>query len=368
LAFADWGQEFCISGARTVKQEIRKRVVSIAGIDPIKLLGIGDRNIRLLEEHFDDRIVVRGDDITISGPPRRIEQLTRVVERLIEIAGSGRSVTEGDVLAVIRGGKPEAEEITKLEDTGVFYSPTRRRPVVPRSIRQREYVDAIRDHDIVFAIGPAGTGKTYLAIACALASLKRGEIERIFISRPVVEAGENLGFLPGDMQEKIEPYLRPIFDALREMVGQERVFKMIESGVLEIAPLAYMRGRTLNNSFAILDEAQNSTIGQMKMFLTRLGESAKAIVTGDITQIDLADPEKSGLVVVKEILGGIAGIAFITFGEEDVVRHRLVKSIIRAFSRRESKPTRRTGAAAAAPEPKPDGASDPGASSGERDE
>ena len=161
-------------------------------------------------------------------------------------------------------------------------------------MRQKEYVDAIRSHDVVFAIGPAGTGKTYLAIACALAALKNGEIERIFISRPVVEAGENLGFLPGDMQEKIEPYLRPIFDAFRDMIGQERVLKMIESGTLEIAPLAYMRGRTLNGSFAILDEAQNCTIGQMKMFLTRLGESSKAIVTGDVTQIDLADPAAVG--------------------------------------------------------------------------
>jgi phosphate starvation-inducible PhoH-like protein len=351
-----------------MKRELKKRVVSIAGIDPIKLLGIGDRNIRLLEEHFDERIVVRGDEITITGPPRRVEQLTRVLERIIAIAGGGRSVTENDVLAVIRGGRPEVEEITKLADAGVFYSPTKRRAVVPRSVRQREYVDAIGTSDIVFAIGPAGTGKTYLAIACALASLKRGEIERIFISRPVVEAGENLGFLPGDMQEKIEPYLRPIFDALRDMIGQERVVKMIESGVLEIAPLAYMRGRTLNNSLAILDEAQNSTIGQMKMFLTRLGENSRAVVTGDITQIDLAEPERSGLVAVKEILDGIEGIVFVTFGEEDVVRHRLVKKIIRAFSDRESKPTGRGSAAAPASNRAAGGAGEPDASSGARNE
>jgi phosphate starvation-inducible PhoH-like protein len=210
-------------------------------------------------------------------------------------------------------------------------------------------VEAIRGYDVVFAIGPAGTGKTYLAIACALDALKRGEIEKIFISRPVVEAGENLGFLPGDMQEKIEPYLRPIFDSLRDMIGQERVVKMIESGVLEIAPLAYMRGRTLNGAFAILDEAQNCTIGQMKMFLTRLGESSKAIVTGDVTQIDLAEPERSGLVAVREILDGIEGIKFITFGEEDVVRHWLVKRIISAFSRREEKGRVRRAAAPSDP-------------------
>ena len=315
-----------------VKKEFKKRVVSIAGIDPIRLLGVEDRNLRLIEEHFDERVVVRGDEIILSGTPRRIEQLTRVFERLIELAGSGRGITESDVLTVIRGGAVDFEKIGTLESSVVFYSPVKRRGVVPRSVRQQEYVDAIRNRDIVFAIGPAGTGKTYLAIACALAALKSGEIERIFISRPVVEAGENLGFLPGDMQEKIEPYLRPIFDAFRDMIGQERVIKMIEAGTLEIAPLAYMRGRTLNGSFAILDEAQNSTIGQMKMFLTRLGESSKAIVTGDITQIDLADPASSGLVAVREILDGIEGIAFVTFGEEDVVRHWLVKRIIRAFS------------------------------------
>ena len=315
-----------------VKRDFKRRIVSIAGIDPVRLLGVEDRNLRLIEEHFDETVVVRGDEIIIAGSPRTIEQLTRVLERLIEIAGSGRSVTEGDVLTVIRGGKAEGEKIGALDDAIVYYSPVKRRSVVPRSVRQKEYVDAIRSHDVVFAIGPAGTGKTYLAIACALAALKDGAIERIFISRPVVEAGENLGFLPGDMQEKIEPYLRPIFDAFRDMIGQERVLKMIESGTLEIAPLAYMRGRTLNGSFAILDEAQNCTIGQMKMFLTRLGESSKAIVTGDVTQIDLADPGQSGLVAAREILDGVEGIVFVTFGEEDVVRHWLVRRIIRAFS------------------------------------
>jgi len=320
-----------------MKRDFKRKIVSIAGVDPIRLLGVEDRNLRLIEEHFEARVVVRGDEIIISGAPRQSEQVTHVFERLIEIAGSGRSVREADVLGAIRGGEGVSEKSGALDETAVFYSPAKRRSVVPRSARQREYVDAIRNHDVVFAIGPAGTGKTYLAIASALAALKSGEIERIFISRPVVEAGENLGFLPGDMQEKIEPYLRPIFDALRDMVGQERVVKLIESGACEIAPLAYMRGRTLNNSFAILDEAQNSTVGQMKMFLTRLGESSKAIVTGDITQIDLADPESSGLVAVREILDGVEGIKFIMFGEEDVVRHWLVKRIIRAFSTKGAK-------------------------------
>ncbi|MCK4236863.1 MAG: PhoH family protein [Candidatus Krumholzibacteria bacterium] len=314
-----------------MKRETKKRVISLAGIDPVGLLGVNDSNLRVIEEHFDQGVVVRGDEFILTGPSGRIEELTRVLESLIRIAGSGRMVTEGDVLTVIRGKGSEAKKIGSLKDTVVYYS-TKRKSIVPRSIKQKEYVDSIHDYDVIFAIGPAGTGKTFLAIAMALAALKRGEIERIFVSRPVVEAGENLGFLPGDVQKKIDPYLRPIFDALRYMVGPDRVQRMIDSGVLEIAPLAYMRGRTLNNSFAILDEAQNSTIVQMKMFLTRLGVSAKAIVTGDITQIDLAAPEKSGLVAVREILDGVEGIKFIAFGEEDVVRHRLVRRIIRAFS------------------------------------
>jgi phosphate starvation-inducible PhoH-like protein len=236
-------------------------------------------------------------------------------------------------MTVLRGGKDGGEKINSLDETVVYYSTVRRRSIVPRSVRQREYVDSVAEHDIVFAIGPAGTGKTYLAVALALAALKRGEIEKIFLSRPVVEAGENLGFLPGDLQEKIDPYIRPIFDALHDMIGREKTQRMIDTGVLEIAPLAYMRGRTLNNAFAVLDEAQNSTIMQMKMFLTRLGVNSKAIVTGDITQIDLADPSKSGLAAAREILGDVEGIKIVWFGEEDVVRHRLVKRIIKAFSR-----------------------------------
>jgi phosphate starvation-inducible PhoH-like protein len=310
----------------------KKRILSLEGVDPLRLLGVGDRNIRLIEDHFDERLVVRGDRITVEAAPKNLEEITSVLERLIRMAGSGRTVTEGDVLSVIRGGETERGQIETLDSDVVFYSRSRRRGIAPRSIRQKEYVDKIRKYDVVFAIGPAGTGKTYLAIAMALAALKSKEFQRIFISRPVVEAGENLGFLPGDLQEKIDPYLRPIFDAMRDMVGRETMQRMIESGTVEITPLAYMRGRTLNDCFAVLDEAQNSTIMQMKMFLTRLGANAKAVITGDITQIDLSDPNSSGLVAVKEILEGIDGIEFVTFGEEDVVRHRLVKRIIRAFS------------------------------------
>ena len=307
--------------------------MSLSGVDALKFLGVGDRNLELIEEHFEQDIVVRGDEIIITGQNKRIEELTSVLQTLISIASGGRAITEGDVLTVLRGGEGKADKIGSLNETVVYYSTARRKSVVPRSVRQKEYVTASAEHDIVFAIGPAGTGKTYLAVAMALASLKKGEVEKIYLSRPVVEAGENLGFLPGDLQEKIDPYIRPIFDALYDMTGREKTQRMIDTGVLEIAPLAYMRGRTLNNAFAVLDEAQNSTIMQMKMFLTRLGVNSKAIVTGDITQIDLADPAKSGLVAVSEILGDVEGIKFVWFGEEDVVRHRLVKRIIKAFSR-----------------------------------
>ncbi len=337
LAYLYPAKSFALQGTKDLKRNDRKRMLSIDGIDPMRLLGVSDRNIRVIEEHYGEVLIVRGDQITVKGSSKNVEEITNVLERLIHIARAGRTVTEGDVLSVIRGGQREMEAIETLDEDVVFYSRTKRRGVVPRSLRQKEYVEAMRKFDVVFSIGPAGTGKTYLAMAMALAALKRKEVERIFISRPVVEAGENLGFLPGDLQEKIDPYLRPIFDAMRAMLGRTSMQKMIETGVVEITPLAYMRGRTLNDCFAVLDEAQNSTIGQMKMFLTRLGANAKAVVTGDITQIDLSDPGESGLVAVRNILDGVEGIKFITFGEEDVVRHRLVKRIIKAFDKMERK-------------------------------
>ncbi|MCK4537216.1 MAG: PhoH family protein [Candidatus Krumholzibacteria bacterium] len=315
-----------------MKYRKRKRILSFAGIDPVRILGVQDSNLKLVEKHFDHQITVRGDEIILDGDTRMLDELTSVMETMIRIAGSGRVVTEGDVHAILHGRENDSGGIESLDGSVVFYSSVKRRKIVPRSVRQKEYVDAIRDYDVVFGIGPAGTGKTYLAIAMALAALKSGEIEKIYVSRPVVEAGENLGFLPGDLKEKIDPYIRPIFDALTYMVGREKVDKMIDAGVLEIAPLAYMRGRTLDNAFAVLDEAQNSTIMQMKMFLTRLGVNSKAIITGDITQIDLVDPAMSGLVAVRDILEDVEGIKFVTFGGEDVVRHRLVKRIIKAFS------------------------------------
>ncbi|MFO7914477.1 MAG: PhoH family protein [Candidatus Krumholzibacteriales bacterium] len=309
-----------------------KRALSIKGIELIDLLGINDVNLKVLEEYFPDTIVVRGNEIVLKGDLEKIERLTDIFKTLIELVKSGHQLSRRDISRVIQGGSRESRKIDDLKKSVVYYSTRRRKAIVPKTTRQKEYVEAIRKFDVVFSIGPAGTGKTYLAIASALEALKRGEIERIFISRPVVETGEKLGFLPGDLKEKIDPYLRPIFDSFAAMIGLEKLQNMIESGAVEIAPLAYMRGRTLNNSFAILDEAQNSTVMQMKMFLTRLGINSKAIVTGDITQIDLNSPQDSGLVAVQDILGGVRGVEFVFFSEEDVVRHQLVRRIIRAFS------------------------------------
>lgn len=311
---------------------LNKRALSIKGIELIDLLGINDVNLKILEEYFPDTIVVRGREIILKGHPEKVEKLTDIFKTLIGLVKSGHHLSRQDIARVIEGGERESRKIDDLKKSVVYYSTRRRKAIVPKTTRQKEYVEAIKDYDVVFSIGPAGTGKTFLAIASALEALKRGEIERIFISRPVVETGEKLGFLPGDLKEKIDPYLRPIFDSFAAMIGLEKLQHMIETGAVEIAPLAYMRGRTLNNSFAILDEAQNSTIMQMKMFLTRLGINSKAIVTGDITQIDLADAEMSGLVAVQDILGGVQGVQFVFFSEEDVVRHHLVRRIIRAFS------------------------------------
>lgn len=315
-----------------MSKRLKKRILSIDGVDEIGLLGVNDANLRLLEEHYPDSVTVRGNEIILHGAHKAVDELTTIFETLIGLVQSGRKISKSDLSRVLDGKAEENGRIDRVDESVVYYSSKRRKGVVPRTDTQKAYVEAINDFDVVFAVGPAGTGKTFLAIAAALAALKRGEIEKVFISRPVVETGENLGFLPGDLQEKIDPYLRPIFDSFSYMIGLEKMQSMIEKNIIELAPLAYMRGRTLNNAFAILDEAQNSTTMQMKMFLTRLGVNSKAIVTGDITQIDLAEPSKSGLVTVKGILEGVEGVKFVYFTDKDVVRHSLVKRIIKAFS------------------------------------
>ncbi len=326
--------------AKTVTQQI-----SIADVDPLLVLGYGDQNLRLLESRLPAKLLVRDSLVTVQGQKSDVEDAVRVLKRLVSLAKSGRAVDESDVLYAINGGSSEGRAGAEASDPGSRAIRVEKGVIRPKSAGQARYVDAIRGYDIVFAIGPAGTGKTYLAVATAVEALKAREVERILLVRPAVEAGENLGFLPGDYQEKVDPYLRPLYDSLRDMMSYDRIRRFLELGVLEVAPLAYMRGRTLSRAYVILDEAQNTTVGQMKMFLTRLGSNSKAVVTGDVTQIDLPRSDDSGLVQARTILDGIEGIAFCDFDETDVVRHRLVKEIIKAFELHQRSDTKRGGRA-----------------------
>ena len=315
-----------------ISLKTKKRVLSFEGVDPLKLFGSRESHLSLVEEKFPGVVVVRGDDIILSGEGPQIERLTEFFGELIEVARSGRTIEERDFAYILnkKNGDSAKSEYEEL-DREVILSTRKGRQIKPRTPGQKRYVDAIMDHDISFGIGPAGTGKTYLAVACAVAALKARTIDRIFLVRPVVEAGESLGFLPGDFQAKLDPYVRPVLDSLFDMLGQDKTAKLMENGTIEIAPLAYMRGRTLNNAYVILDEAQNTTELQMKMFLTRLGQNARAIINGDITQIDLEPPSRSGLLAAQRILEDLEGISFVYLGRDDIVRHRLVRRILSAF-------------------------------------
>lgn len=316
----------------SLRLKTKKRVLSFEGVDPLKLFGTRDSHLALVEERFPGAVVVRGEDIILKGDDRQIDQLTVLFGELIQIARNGRTIEEQDLNYILnkRNGEDARNEFEELE-RDVVVSTKKGRKVKPRTPGQKRYVDAIMNHDITFGIGPAGTGKTYLAVACAVAALKARTIDRVFLVRPVVEAGESLGFLPGDFQAKLDPYVRPVLDALYDMLGQDRTTKLMENGTIEIAPLAYMRGRTLNNAYVILDEAQNTTALQMKMFLTRLGHNARSIVNGDITQIDLEPPSRSGLLAAQRILQDTEGLSFVYLGHDDIVRHRLVRKILDAF-------------------------------------
>ena len=299
-------------------------------------LGLKDSNLRRLEKKFSAKIVARGSKVLLKGDSEELDQLEQVLSALISLLKRNGGVTENDIDTVIDlvrnhgAGEKKKNDSDKDSDFRVILF-ANKGPIKPRSQGQARYMKLIVDNDIVFAIGPAGTGKTYLAVACAVAQLQAKEIDRIILVRPAVEAGESLGFLPGDLRDKIDPYLRPLYDALNDMLPVDMMRRYLEKGIVEIVPLAYMRGRTLNHAFVILDEAQNSSTMQMKMFLTRLGIGSKAIVTGDITQIDLATSSESGLLQIQEIVKGIDGIEFIYLTERDVVRHRLVREIIRAY-------------------------------------
>jgi phosphate starvation-inducible PhoH-like protein len=310
--------------------EVRHQL-SAEGADPLLLAGVNDVNFTELQRALGVRVSQRGDSLTISGTSEQIERATPVIQGLVDLARTGQPFGADDVFRVATEGF-SAAELGSPGDTGKIVLPGLRRAIQPKTPGQREYLAAIRDHDVVIGIGPAGTGKTYLAVAKAVEALARKRVKRIILARPAVEAGESLGFLPGDLQQKVDPYLRPLYDALEDMMPHERVQKAIEARVIEIAPLAYMRGRTLADAFIILDEAQNATGAQMKMFLTRLGVNSQVVVTGDKTQIDLPKREDSGLIQIERVLPGIEGIAFHYFTEADVVRHRLVRDIVRAYA------------------------------------
>jgi phosphate starvation-inducible PhoH-like protein len=294
-----------------------------------ELAGSEDAVLRTLESHLDCDVYLRGNVLTLEGDEQAVDAASAVVRELSELIEQGHEIAPGTIEAVTRALDEHASPSEILEDVVWRHRATK---VSPKTINQKRYVDSIRSNTITFGIGPAGTGKTFLAVALAAAALSRREINRIILTRPAVEAGERLGFLPGDLMAKVDPYLRPLFDALHDMLDPERVSAHLERGVIEVAPLAFMRGRTLNDSFIILDEAQNTSPEQMKMFLTRLGFNSKMVVTGDITQIDLPREQDSGLVVVSEILDRVEGIDFVRFGEEDVVRHKLVRRIVAAYN------------------------------------
>ena len=307
-----------------------KKKIDLREIDPISIAGVADENLKILEESFPCQIVLRGSDITLEGKKSVIAQASETISEMMKTYSRKNQVTAGDVrslVALISNG----EHVESLSDEPVILH-TRQGAVTPRSDGQKQFYEAVQKDDMVFAIGPAGTGKTFLAVAFAVAAYKSRRVKRIILSRPAVEAGERLGFLPGDLKEKIDPYLAPLYDALNELMPAVNLKSLLSKRTVEVIPLAYMRGRTLDNAFVILDEAQNCSAMQMKMFLTRLGPNSRAIITGDKTQMDIPDKNDSGLLQAEQILKKIDGIGFVYLDESDVVRHRLVKDIIKAYN------------------------------------
>jgi phosphate starvation-inducible PhoH-like protein len=295
------------------------------------LFGVHDQNIKYLESLLAVQINGRGHNVTVDGDPKDVETVEQILQDFSALFAEGRQFTDRELREAF--AQIAEDRAYSLHDyyTRSRFSPAGKKQVAPKSAMQRRYVEAIQKDDIVFGIGPAGTGKTYLGVAMAVQALMQKQVNRIVLARPAVEAGEKLGFLPGDLQEKVDPYLRPLYDALFDLVDYERVTRLLEKRVIEIAPLAFMRGRTLSDAFVILDEAQNTTSEQMKMFLTRIGFGSKAVITGDVTQIDLPTGKRSGLVEAERVLANIAGIEFIYFSDKDVVRHKLVQMIIKAY-------------------------------------
>ena len=295
------------------------------------LFGVHDANIKYLESILDVRVNARGQDLTIDGDPNDVKTVENILKDFSELFSEGNTFTDKELRDAFKQIAEDRAYSFKDYFTKARFNPSGKKQVAPKTATQRKYVDAIQNHDLTFGIGPAGTGKSYLSVAMAVQALFAKQVDRIILTRPAVEAGEKLGFLPGDLQDKVDPYLRPLYDALFDLVDAERVTKMLEKRIIEVAPLAFMRGRTLNNAFIILDEAQNTTGEQMKMFLTRIGFGSKVVVTGDITQIDLPRGQRSGLKEAERVLENIPEIEFVYFTKKDVVRHRLVQLIVEAY-------------------------------------
>ena len=295
------------------------------------LFGVHDQNIKYLESLLDVRIDARGQDVSIDGDPADVETVQRILQDFSDLFKEGKHFTDKELREAF--AQIAEDRAFSLRDyfTKARFNPAGKKQVAPKSVNQRKYIQAIQERDVVFGIGVAGTGKTYLAVAMAVQALMQKQVNRIVLARPAVEAGEKLGFLPGDLQDKVDPYLRPLYDALFDLIDYERVTRLLEKRVIEVAPLAFMRGRTLSDAFIILDEAQNTTSEQMKMFLTRIGFGSKAVITGDVTQVDLPTGKRSGLIEAERILSGLEDIEFVYFTEKDVVRHKLVQLIIRAY-------------------------------------
>ncbi|MBR3095861.1 MAG: PhoH family protein [Clostridia bacterium] len=311
-----------------------ERLINIERMETaVSLFGSFDENIKLIEREFNVRVVVRGAELKIQGDVEDVMQAEKAVEGLLHLLGKGEALNEQNVRYVVSMVKEGSEEGLRAMGGDCVCITAKGKPIKAKTLGQKKYIEAIRQKTIVLGVGPAGTGKAYLAVAMAVSAFRAKEVERIILTRPAVEAGEKLGFLPGDLQQKVDPYLRPLYDALFDMLGAEQFQRYQERGNIEVAPLAYMRGRTLDDSFIILDEAQNTTPEQMKMFLTRLGFGSKIVVTGDITQIDLPDGKRSGLVDVIKILKHVEDIETVRFTEKDVVRHKLVQDIIKAYEK-----------------------------------
>lgn len=299
----------------------------------LAIFGSYDENVHLLEKEFGVEIVSRDGNIKITGEPEALNMASKTIEAMLDMVRGNEPITEQAIRYLITLAKEnEVEKAKSLSDSCICITSTGK-PIRPKTLGQKKYIDCIQNGVITLGVGPAGTGKTYLAVAMAVRAFRSQEISRIILTRPAVEAGEKLGFLPGDLQTKVDPYLRPLYDALFDMFGAEAFNRQVERGIIEVAPLAYMRGRTLDESFIILDEAQNTTREQMKMFLTRLGNGSKAVITGDVTQIDIADPKKSGLIDAVRVLKGVEGINTVMLGDKDVVRNRIVQQIIKAYAK-----------------------------------